>query len=117
MSKHHPKIAGRGIEYAWGYLKLSFRIEFNDAVTRNLKENVVWSLLTDVLTVDKVRKFARKAREYKLTSALLFHLANGEELGSTNKDDIEHIAKLFKTHRSEMDADHGLISNSWRSDQ
>ncbi len=64
-----------------------------------------------MLTVDRVRTFSRKAREYKLTLALLFHLADGEELGSTDKDNIEHITKLFKAHRSAMDADHGFMSN------
>ena len=63
--KCHPEISGRGIEYAWGYSKLSFWIEFNDSVIRNLKSNVVQSLSTDVSTVDRARKFARKPREYK----------------------------------------------------
>ena len=110
--KCHPKIASRGIKHAWGYSKLRFQINFNDAVARNLKENVVRSLSSDVLTVDRVRKFAKKAREYKLTYALLFHLSDGEELGSIDKDKIEHIIKLFKAHRSAMDADYRLISNA-----
>ena len=110
--KCHPEIAGRGVEYAWGYSKLRFRIDFNDAVAINLKRNVLRSLGADVLTLDRVRKFARKAREYKLTYALLFHLADGEELNSTGKDEIEHITKLFKAHRSAMDADYGFIASS-----
>ena len=110
--KCHPKIASRGIKHAWGYSKLRFRIEFDNDVARNLKENVVQSLSSDALTVDRVRKFSRKAREYKLTYALLFHLADGEELGSTDKDKIEHITILFKAHCSAMDADYGFISNA-----
>ena len=103
--KCHPEIAGRVIEYAWGYSKLRFRIDFNDAVARNLKVNVLELLDKDVLVVDRVRKFARKTREYKLTYALLFHLADGEELDSTGKYEIENITKLFKAHRYAMDAD------------
>ena len=91
---------------------MRFRIDFNDAVAINLKRNVLRSLGADVLTLDRVRKFARKAREYKLTYALLFHLADGEELNSTGKDEIEHITKLFKAHRSAMDADYGFIASS-----
>ena len=91
---------------------MRFRIEFNDAVAINLRRNVLRSMGSDVLTLNRVRKFARKAREYKLTYALLFHLADGEELNSTGKDEIEHITKLFKAHRSAMDADYGFISNS-----
>jgi len=46
--KCHPEIADRGVEYAWGYLKLRFRQDFNDAVARNLKANVLKSLFTNV---------------------------------------------------------------------
>ena len=109
--KCHPEIAGRGVEYAWGYSKLRFRIDFNDAVASHLKDNVIKSLDASVLTLNRIRKFARKAREYKLTYALLFHY---EESGKerTGKDTIEHVTKLFKAHRSAMDADYGFISSS-----
>ena len=45
----------------------------------NLKRNVLRSLVEDVLALDRVRKFTRKAREYKFTYVLLFHLADEEE--------------------------------------
>jgi hypothetical protein len=70
--KCHPEIAGRGIEYAWGYSKLRFRQDFNDAVAANLRDNVMKSLDRQVITTNRIRKFARKAREYKLTYALIF---------------------------------------------
>ena len=107
--KGHPEITGRGIEYAWGYSKLRFWTDFNDAVTINLRTNVIQSLGIDVLTLNRVRKFARKAIEYKLTYALLFHLADGEELSSTGKDEIEHITRLFKAHRSALESDYNFI--------
>ena len=110
--KCHHEIAGRGVEYAWGYSKLRFRRDFNDAIPANLKRNVVQSLDRGVFTTDRIRKFARKAREYKLTYALIFYMENEDSNGTKGKDDIEHITKLFKAHRSAMDADYGFISNS-----
>ena len=110
--KCHPEIAGRGVEYAWGYSKMRFRSDFNDAIAANLKRNVMKSLDREVvLTVGRVRKFARKAREYKLTYALLFHLSDGGN-GSAAKDRIEHLTKAFKAHRSALDTDYAFIANA-----
>ena len=110
--KCHPEIAGRGVEYSWGYGKLRFRIDFNDAVASHLKDNVMKSLDASVLTLNRIRKFARKAREYKLTYSLLFHCEESGKEERTGKDTIEHLTKLFKAHRSAMDADYGFISSS-----
>ena len=48
------------MEYCWGYGKIRFRRDFNDAVAKNLKENVVKSLERDVIATDRVRKFTQK---------------------------------------------------------
>jgi hypothetical protein len=109
--KCHPEIAGRGVEYAWGYSKLRFRKHFNDAVPRHLEENVKKALSTDILTLNRMRKFARKARDYKLTYAFLIDRAGGND-ATAAKDEIEHITKMFKAHRSAMDADYSFIVNS-----
>ena len=77
---------------------------------KNLKEKVVKSLARDVITTDGVRKFTRKTREYKLTYALLMYLADEKEASAGNND-IENITKLFKNHRSAMDADFIFIAN------
>ena len=69
------------------------------------------SLNQQVLTVNRIRKYARKAREYKLTYSLIFDINDGET-GSTSKDDIEHITKEFKAHRSAMDSDFKFITES-----
>ena len=109
--KCHPEIAGRGVEYCWGYSKMRFRGEFNDAIASNLKKNVIKSLDREVITLGRVRKFARKAREYKLTYGLLFHLSEGSK-GSAAKDTIEHLTKAFKAHRSALDADYAFIAKA-----
>jgi hypothetical protein len=77
--KCHPKIAGRGIEYAWGYAKLHFRRGINNAVASHLEENVKAALSCEVLTINQIRKFAQKARDYKLTYSYLVALADGED--------------------------------------
>ena len=109
--KCHPEIAGIGIEYAWGYAKLRFRREFNDAIALHLKGNELKSLDRSVITIERARKFARKAREYKLTYSLLIHEANGED-ATANKSEIEHITKLFKVHRSAIDSDYQFINRA-----
>ena len=82
MPKCHPEIAGRGVEYTWGYAKLQFRRGINDAVASHLEENVKTALSREVLTINRIRKFARKAQDYKLTylSYLVAFLPDGEEL-------------------------------------
>ena len=109
--KCHPEIAGRGVEYAWGYGKLRFRQDFNDAIASNLKGNMIKSLDQQVLTLNRLRKFARKARKHKLTYLPLFHLSYGDNR-SAGKDYIEHITKVFKSHCSAMDSDYDFIQNT-----
>jgi hypothetical protein len=108
--KCHPEIAGRGIEYAWGYSKLRYRNHFNDAKQSHLEENVSKALSTDVLTLQRMRKFARKAREYKLTYSFL--AANENEDGEMSKGLIDHITRQFKQHRSALDSNYAFIVNS-----
>jgi hypothetical protein len=109
--KCHPEIAGRGIEYAWGYSKFKFRKEINDGVSSHLKENVLKALSRSLLTVERMRKFARKAREYKLTySFLAERIAQQDQDGNRqSKESIDHITKTFKQHRSALDADFSFI--------
>ena len=109
--KCHPEIAGRGIEYAWGYSKLRFRFKFNNGLAKDLTKNVEKSLDTKVLTKNRVRKYARKAREYKLTYSLFSHFGSSQT-ATAIKSDIEYITKVFKVHRSAIDADHGFIAKS-----
>ena len=104
-------MAGREVEYAWGYLKLRFRKHINDEVPSDLEENVEKALSTDMLTLNRSRKFACKARDYKLTYAFLINKAGGKD-ATAGKNEIEHITKMFKAHRSAMDSDYSFIVNS-----
>jgi hypothetical protein len=109
--KCHPEIAGRGIEYAWGYAKLRFCCGLNDAVASHLEENVKAALSREVLTINRLCKFAHKARDYKLTYSYLVALADGED-ASAAKGCIEHLTKLFKQHWSALDADYKFIADA-----
>jgi hypothetical protein len=77
--KCHPEIAGRGVEYAWGYSKMRFRQVYNDGVASHLRVNVEKALDRECLSIQRIRKFAHKAREYKLTYAFLIE-SNGGRL-------------------------------------
>ena len=77
--KYHPEIAGQGIEYCWGKAKYEFRNNANDCVARNLERNVQYAtgsveyprhgrnseMCKPPLSVERARKFARKARTYR----------------------------------------------------
>jgi hypothetical protein len=103
MPKCHPEMAGRGIEYTWGYLKLHFRNQFNKAKQKHLEENVRMALTTDVLTLQRIQKFAHKAREYTLT--YVFLSVHEEEVGEMSKSLLDHITR----HRSALESDYAFI--------
>ncbi len=109
--KCHPEIAGRGIEYAWGYSKLHYRRNINDAVALHLDANVRKALARELLTTNRFRKHAMKARDYELTYEHILDVTKAQD-ASAGKFRIEHITKLVKNHRSALDSDYGFISNS-----
>ncbi len=76
--RYHPELAGLGIEFCWGKGKWCFRRQVNDLVSKHLETNVLVSLgsqsfkmygsgeMCDApLPVERVRKFARRARMYR----------------------------------------------------
>lgn len=100
--KCHPEISGCGVEYGWSYSKLRFIMDFNAAIANNLKANVIKALDALVLIINRIRKFASKSRELKLTYALLFHYIRESDDARAGKDTIEHVINVFKAHRSAM---------------
>ncbi len=54
------------IEYVFGKAKLEFRRNFNDCEVKHLKVNVANSISTKVLPLERIRKFARRTRDYRL---------------------------------------------------
>ena len=75
------------IEYSWGVSKQKLRREINDEVPKHLHRNMVASMCTDtILTVQRVRRFARRTRDY---CRAYLALEKGGDIES--KDMIEKI--------------------------
>lgn len=106
--KKHPEIAGRGIEYCWGKSKMTFRHNNNySSNARNLEERVSAALDTaSVLTIERTRKFQRKANDYKRAYRALTSESEVEYA------DIEKMKKTHKTHRSSFDQDYKFIKSA-----
>ena len=105
--KKHPEIAGRGVEYCWGKSKVHFRHNNNYSPNAtNLEERVKESMNTaGVLTLARVRKFQRKANDYKRAYLALA----GDEATEIEHKDIEAMKKKCKTHRCTLDQDYAFI--------
>ena len=101
--KCHPELAGVGIEYSWGKSKMHFRRN-TDHIGKNLHTNIINSMSSSVLTLLRVRRYARRARAYRLAY-------NSTET-TMSKRDIEKIVKNLKVHRSALDGDWKFINES-----
>ena len=101
--KCHPEVAGVGVEYSWGKSKMHFR-RHTDHVARHLHANIVASMSAEVLTLTRVRRYARKARAYRR--------AYSTSSTAMSRRSIEKQVKLYKRHRSALDIDWSFIKNS-----
>jgi hypothetical protein len=132
--KCHPEIAGDGIEYVWALAKLFYRYQpisrkKNKEFFRLLVEE---SLSVGNLTLSRVRKCSKRARDYMLAyKAFAAASVDGARTVSTKagmresgtvviEDDkkvtmnyslIEKTMKTFKTHRNAKDFDAKFIKN------
>ena len=98
--KCHPEVAGVGIEYSWGKQKQWFRRE-TDHVGKHLHQNIIASMKQ--CTLERVRKYARKAREYRRA-----YEGNNE----MDHEDIEKHVKMQKSHRGADRQDTAFIEKS-----
>jgi len=89
--QYHPEIAGVGIEYCWGQAKSKFRREINDKIPKHHHSNVRKALSSDVLSLNYVRKAARRARDYMR--------AYSDPSKPTDYKAIEAMKKTYKSHR------------------
>ena len=102
--KLYPELARVGIEYSWGMSKQKFRREINE-VPKHLHRNMVASMYTDtILTIQRVRRFARRTRDY---CRAYLALEKGGDIES--KDMIEKMKKICKAHRIILDMEPGFI--------
>eukprot|EP00733_Pompholyxophrys_punicea_P000443 Pompholyxophrys_punicea_v1_NODE_122_length_3354_cov_5.345862.p1 type:complete len:471 gc:universal NODE_122_length_3354_cov_5.345862:1263-2675(+) len=104
--KCHPEIAGVGIEYAWGISKLNFRWHINDEVPAHLHANICRSLSPEIVSIGRVRNYARRTRDYGHV-----YLAQSDQL-ENGFEGIEKMRKQHKCHRSVFDMDMKYILKS-----
>ena len=103
----HRELAGVGIEYFWGMFEQKFRREINDEVPKHLQRNMVASMYTDaILTVQRVRRFTQRARDY-CQAYLAFEKGGDIE----SKDMIEKMKENCKAHRNILGMEPGFIDN------
>ena len=100
--KGHCEPAGVGIEYCSGKSKQHFVREYNDCKTANLHINIEASLAPSNLSLNRVRSFARKTREYKRAYAGMDAL-----LCESSKS-----VKTCRSHRSARDLHLGFLKRS-----
>ena len=105
--KFHPEVAGVGIEYSWGMSKLKFRREINDEVPENLHRNILASMCreTTILTLSRIRRFARCTRDYCRAYLRLEKDVDGTE----SRGSIEKMRETCKPHRNIIDMEPGFV--------
>ena len=98
--KGHCELAGSGIEYDWGKMKMWFRRhnrlkcnEFNDLILQSMSREA-HAVRPSHCRVSTSRKFARKARAYRR--------AYREGVDNAFAS-IESMIKTFKTHHNAID--------------
>lgn len=82
--KYHPELAGSGIEYSWGKSKFAYRR--TDVNARGFHATVRHVLGPEVLPLERVRRFGRRARQYM---RVYHRMATEQPDGARKKDDIE----------------------------
>ena len=100
--KGHCELAGSGIEYDWGKMKMWFR-RHNRLKRHGFHELILQSMSRVALSLVTTRKFARKARAYRRA----YREGVDNELAS-----IENMVETFKTHRNAIDFAYKFITES-----
>ena len=85
---------------------MKFRREINDEVPKNLHDNIVKSICPwNILTTERVRRFARRAREYRRSCCVLHEMGNID-----GKEIIQKMRKKQKAHRNIVDMEPGFLN-------
>ena len=105
--KYHPEMAGAGIEFCWARSKHAFRNGINDMQASNLDANVAKSRSKEIITLDFVRRSARRARDY----GRVYAMQQGSAEAPTYAQ-IEKLKKEQKTHRNMKDLDSFFLTGT-----
>jgi hypothetical protein len=122
--KCHPELAGEGIEYAWGFAKVYYRYQplYRKSNKQKFRQLVDECLSSTHLTLSRIRKCSRRAREYMLvyravervTQDRINESDNGDQTNPSIKQQlnyelIEKSIKTYKSHRNAIDFDKKFI--------
>ena len=117
----HAELAGEGIEYSWGCSKNEYRRQPLSMKRKKegYRELVKKSMSREILTTERVRLFAKRARSYVCAYYQLHHSGiNDHDILDANLPEqvkIERLAKKYKTHRSAVDFNAGFITSVVKS--
>ena len=116
--KCHAELAGEGVEYVWACAKGAYRnMSLQDKKGKdNFKASVRDCLSDEVITTVRIRKFARRARQYMMA----YHAIDTRQLDAQTQHyctthgtvALTKVIGNFKTHRYEFDFDHKFIKNA-----
>jgi hypothetical protein len=114
--KCHPELAGCGIEYSWGKLKLNYRRKNSKEAPEKGKtiQQRVNALIPDALPLERVWKFERKARDYR---RMYMELEKQIRNKHFDKNDItfaglESMVKVMKSHRNIVELCVDFLNNA-----
>ncbi len=109
--KCHPELAGVGIEYSWGKIKMIFRSQFNNGKVTELMENVQASIGEDVLPMERIWRYSRRTRDYMRAYEII---AENPDISIEDQSFrlIESVCKRYKTHRNMAEIDRDFINTS-----
>ncbi|KAI2492669.1 hypothetical protein MHU86_1772 [Fragilaria crotonensis] len=115
--KCHAEIAGEGVEYMWACSKGAYRnLTLKEKKGKeNFMAGVRYSLSEKVLSIERIRKFAKRARQYLLA----YHAIDSGQVSAEIQQDcakygpvaLEKLLREFKTHRCVMDFDFKFVMN------
>jgi hypothetical protein len=115
--KCHAEMAGEGVEYMWACSKGAYRnLTLKEKKGKeNFMTGVRHCLSAQVISVQRIRKFARRARQYLIA----YHAIDSGQVSAEIQQDcskygpvaLEKLLREFKTHRCVMDFDSKFVMN------
>ena len=116
--KCHAELAGEGVEYVWACAKGAYR---NMSLRQkkgkdNFKASIRYCLSEEVITKVRIRKFARRARQYLMA----YHAIDTKQVDEETQHDcathgpvaLTKMIGRFKTHRNAFDFDYNFVKNA-----
>jgi hypothetical protein len=97
--KCHPELAGSGIEYCWGMADMIFR-SIGKKQSTNVEQHIEHVLGNEVLTLERVWKYERRARDYMRLYEKMGENLNNEKPKYHEIEELRKMEKKYRNHRS-----------------